>query len=46
MAEPQKNHLCLVLNGGDGLLLGEMLRKVSDETIYGLVENVNQKQVL
>jgi len=46
MAEPQKNHLCLVLNGGDGLLLGEMLRKVSDETVYGLVENVNQKQVL
>ncbi len=46
MAEPEKNHLCLVLNGGDGLLLGEMLRKVSDETVYGLVENVNQKQVL
>ena len=46
MAEPQKNHLCLVLNGGDGLLLGEMLRKISDETVYGLVENVNQKQVL
>ena len=46
MAEPEKNHLCLVLNGGDGLLLGEMLRKVSDETVYGLVENENQKQVL
>jgi putative ATPase len=46
MAEPEKNHLCLVLNGGDGLLLGEMLRKVSDETVYGLVENENQKKVL
>ncbi len=46
MAEPEKNHLCLVLNGGDGLLLGEMLRKVSNETVYGLVENENQKQVL
>ena len=46
MAEPEKNHLCLVLNGGDGLLLGEMWRKVSNETIYGLVENENQKQVL
>ncbi len=46
MVEPEKNHLCLVLNGGDGLLLGEMLRKVSDETVYGLVGNVNQKQVL
>ena len=46
LAEPEKNHLCLVLQGGDGLLLGEMLRKVSEETVYSLVENEEQKQVL
>ena len=27
MAEPEKNHLSLVLNGGDGLLLGECCGK-------------------
>ena len=35
-----------MLNAGDGLLLGELLRQISDETIYAMVETESEKQLL
>nr|MCS5554043.1 AAA family ATPase [SAR324 cluster bacterium] len=41
-----RNSLALVLNAGDGLLLGELIRQISDETVYALVETESEKQLL
>ncbi|RTZ88712.1 MAG: hypothetical protein DSY93_07785, partial [SAR324 cluster bacterium] len=36
----------LVLNAGEGLLLGEFLRRISEENVYALVESSDEKQIL
>jgi len=41
-----RNTLALVLNAGDGLLLGEFLRQIPEETIYALVDSSQEKQTL
>ena len=41
-----RNTLALVLNAGDGLLLGEFLRQISEETVYALVNSKQEKQIL
>jgi len=40
------NTLALILNAGDGLILGEFLRRISDETIYAIVESSEEKKIL
>jgi putative ATPase len=44
--ELSRNTLALVLNAGEGLLLGEFLRHISEENVYGLVESSDEKQIL
>ena len=41
-----RNTLALVLNAGDGLLLGEFLRHIPEETLYALVDTSQEKQTL
>jgi len=41
-----KNTLVLILNAGDGLILGEFLRHISDETIYAIVESLEEKNII
>ena len=38
--------LALVLNAGDGLLLGELLRQIKEETVYALVDSAKEQQML
>ena len=44
--ELSSNTLVLVLNAGEGLLLGEFLRCISEENVYALVESSDEKQIL
>ncbi len=44
--ELSRNTLALVLNAGEGLLLGEFLRRISEENVYALVESSDEKQIL
>ncbi|MBS1255593.1 MAG: Replication-associated recombination protein A [Deltaproteobacteria bacterium] len=46
MSELSRNSLALVLNAGDGLLLGELIRQISDETVYALVETEDEQQIV
>ena len=46
IANLSRSSLALVLNAGDGLLLGELLRQISDETVYAMVETESEKQLL
>ena len=46
IAKLSRNSLTLVLNAGDGLLLGELIRHISDETVYALVESESEKKLL
>ncbi len=46
LAKFHRNSLALVLNAGDGLLLGQLIRKISDETVYALVDNESEKKLL
>ena len=41
-----KNTLVLILNAGDGLILGEFLRRISNETIYAIVESKNEEKII
>ena len=41
-----RNTLALVLNAGEGLLLGEFLRRIPEENVYALVESSNEKKIL
>jgi len=41
-----RNTLALVLNAGDGLVLGEFLRQIPEETLYALVDSSQEKQTL
>jgi putative ATPase len=45
-SEISRNTLALVLNAGEGLLLGEFLRRISEENVYALVESSNEKKIL
>jgi len=45
-SELSRNTLALVLNAGDGLLLGEFLRRISEENVYALAESKEEKLVL
>ena len=45
-SELSRNTLALVLNAGDGLLLGEFLRRISEENVHALVETTEEKQLL
>ena len=38
--------MALVLNAGDGLMIGELLRQISDEAVYALVKTESEKQLL
>ncbi len=38
--------MILVLNAGDGVLLGETMRKAVEATVYGLVKNEREKEFL
>ena len=42
----KKNTLVLILNAGDGLIIGELLRRISDETIYAIVESLEEKNMI
>ena len=46
IAKLNRNSLALVLNAGDGLMLGELVRQISDEIVYALVEKESEKQFL
>ncbi len=46
IANLSRSSLALVLNAGDGLLLGELLRQISDETVYAMVETESEKKLL
>jgi len=46
MAKLSRNSLGLVLNAGDGLIIGELLRQISDESVYALVKTDSEKQLL
>ena len=46
LAKLSRNSLALVLNAGDGLVLGELLRQISDETVFALVEKESEKKFL
>ncbi len=41
-----KNTLVLILNAGDGLILGEFLRRISNETIYAIVESKDEEKII
>ena len=41
-----RNTLALVLNAGDGLLVGEFIRQIPEETLYALVDSSKEKQIL
>jgi len=41
-----RNTLALVLNAGDGLLVGEFIRQIPEETLYALVDSSEEKQIL
>ena len=41
-----RNTLALVLNAGDGLLVGEFIRQIHEETLYALVDSSEEKQIL
>jgi len=41
-----KNSLVLILNAGDGLILGEFLRRITDETIYAIVESIEERNII
>ena len=45
-SELSRNTLALVLNAGDGLLLGEFLRRISEENVHAFVETTEEKQLL
>ena len=46
IAQLSRNSLALVLNAGDGLLLGELIRQISDEAVFALVKTESEKQLL
>ena len=46
IAQLSRNSLALVLNAGDGLIIGELLRQISDEAVYALVKTESEKQLL
>ena len=46
IAQLSRNSLALVLNAGDGLMIGELLRQISDEAVYALVKTESEKQLL
>ena len=46
IAQLSRNSLTLVLNAGDGLIIGEFLRQISDEAVYALVKAESEKQLL
>ena len=46
IAQLSRNSLTLVLNAGDGLIIGEFLRQISDEAVYALVKTESEKQLL
>ena len=46
IAQLSRNSLALVLNAGDGLIIGEFLRQISDEAVYALVKTESEKQLL
>jgi len=46
IAQLSRNSLGLVLNAGDGLMIGELLRHISDEAVYALVKAESEKQLL
>ena len=41
-----KNTLVLIVNAGDGLILGEFLRRISNETIYAIVESKDEEKII
>ena len=45
-SELSRNTLALVLNASEGLLLGEFLRRISEENVYALVESAKEKKIL
>ena len=46
LSKLKRNTLALVLNAGDGLLLGEFLRQIHEEILYALVDSKQEKQTL
>tara|TARA_Y100001970_G_C14246401_1_gene868592 strand:- start:2661 stop:4862 length:2202 start_codon:yes stop_codon:yes gene_type:complete len=46
LSNPSKDSLTLILKAGDGLILGEFLRHILDETIYAIVETLEEKKTI
>ena len=45
-SELSRNTLALVLNAGEGLLLGEFIRRITEENVYALVESPDERKIL